>query len=186
MPTPPSLLDATRPNPLIAEDKLQARLSELASEINQDYHRLYHQKAVTVIAVLKGSFIFFADLIRQLDFPLTCEFLGVHPYARLAHSGEVKITLDVTEPLENRHVLVVEDLVSSGLTLSYIVSTLKARQPASIQTVALLQRAEGLKSDLKIDYLGFKINSEFVVGYGLDWQGKMRGLPYIGTIENEH
>lgn len=171
------------PKILIPEVRLQARLAELAQEINNDYRG----KDITVICVLKGSFIFFSDLIRKLDLRLTCEFLGVSSYAnKMVSSGEVKITLDINEPLENKHVLVVEDIVDSGLTLSYIMNSLRARKPASIKTCSLLFKPESLKTDIGVDYVGFKVGREFVVGYGIDAAGKHRGLPYIGYIEQEH
>ncbi len=171
------------PQILIPEVKLQSRLADIAQEINQDYRG----KNVTAICILKGSFVFFSDLIRQLEFPLTCEFLGVSNYPnKIVASGEVKITLDINEPLENRHVIVIEDIVHSGLTLSYIMNTLKARKPASIKSCSLLLKPDSLKTPIEVDYLGFKIGKEFVVGYGIDLGGKFRELPYIGYIEHEH
>lgn len=171
------------PKILIPEVRLQSRLTELAQEINNDYRG----KDLTVVCVLKGSFIFFSDLIRKLDLRLTCEFLGVSSYGnKMVSSGEVKLTLDVNDPLENKHVLIVEDIVDSGLTLSYITSTLRARKPASLKTCTLLLKPECLKTHIDLDYIGFKIGREFAVGYGIDYAGKYRGLPYIGYIEQEH
>jgi hypoxanthine phosphoribosyltransferase len=118
---------------------------------------------------------------------MTCEFLGVSSYGnKMVSSGEVKVTLDINEPLENRHVIVFEDIVDSGLTLSYIMNSLKARRPASIKSCSLLLKPDNLKTEIDIDYLGFKIGKEFVVGYGIDFAGKFRGLPYIGYIEHGH
>ena len=172
-----------QPQVLIPEVKLQSRLADIAHEINQDYRG----KNVVCICILKGSFVFFSDLIRLFEFPMTCEFLGVSNYNnKMVSSGEVKITLDINEPLENRHVIVFEDVVHSGLTLSYIMNTLKARKPASIKSCSLLLKPDSLKTPLEIDYLGFKIGKEFVVGYGIDLSGKFRELPYIGYIEHEH
>lgn len=171
------------PKILIPEVRLQARLTELAQEISNDYRG----KEITVICVLKGSFIFFSDLIRKLDLRLTCEFLGLSSYGnKMVSSGEVKVTLDINEPLENKHVLIVEDIVDSGLTLSYILNSLKGRKPASLKTCSLLLKPECLKTQVDVDYIGFKIGREFVVGYGVDYAGKYRGLPYIGYIEQEH
>jgi len=172
-----------KPKVLIPEVKLQARVSELAQELNQDYRG----REVTAVCTLKGSFVFFADLIRQLEFPMTCEFLGVSSYGnKMVSSGEVKITLDIHEPLENRHVILFEDIVDTGLTLSYIMNSLRARKPASLKSCSLLLKPECLKTEIDIDYLGFKIGKEFVVGYGIDYAGKLRGLPYIGYIEHGH
>lgn len=171
------------PKILIPEVKIQARIQELALEINRDYRG----REITAICVLKGSFVFFADLIRYLETPLTCEFLGVTSYGnKMVSSGEVKVTLDINEPLENRHVIVFEDIVDSGLTLSYILNSLKARKPASLKSCSLLLKPESLKTEVDVDYVGFKIGNEFVVGYGIDYAGKHRGLPYIGFLEQEH
>jgi hypoxanthine phosphoribosyltransferase len=172
-----------QPKILIPEVRLQARVAELAQEISHDYSG----REVTAICILKGSFIFFSDLIRKLDLPISCEFLGVSSYgAKMVSSGEVKLTLDVNEPLEDRHVIVVEDIVDTGLTLGYIMSALRARKPASLKSCALLMKPESLKTEIDVDYLGFKIGKEFVVGYGIDVAGKWRGLPYVGYVEHEH
>ena len=104
----------------------------------------------------------------------------------MVSSGEVKITLDINEPLENRHVLIVEDIVDTGLTLSYIIQALEARKPASLKSCALLVKPDSLKTPIEADFTGFKIGNEFVVGYGIDYAGKFRGLPYIGCLEQEH
>ncbi len=171
------------PKVLIPEVKLQSRVAELAQEINHDYKG----KEVTAICILKGSFIFFSDIIRQIDLPLVCEFLGVSSYGnKMVSSGEVKITLDIHEPLEKKHVIIFEDIVDSGLTLSYITSSLKTRKPASLKTCSLLMKPDCLKTDIDIDYLGFKIGNEFAVGYGIDFAGKHRELPYIGYLEHGH
>ena len=168
---------------LIPEVKLQARVAELAQEISHDYRG----REIIAICVLKGSFIFFSDVIRQLDFPLSCEFLGVSSYGnKMVSSGEVKVTLDLNDPIENKHVIVFEDIVDSGLTLSYILNMLRARRPASLKSCSLLMKPDCLKTDVDVDYLGFKIGKEFVVGYGIDWAGKHRGLPYIGYVEHGH
>ncbi|MEK6707134.1 MAG: hypoxanthine phosphoribosyltransferase [Bdellovibrionota bacterium] len=176
-------LSGKQPKILIPEIKVQARVTELAQEINQDYRG----KEITAVCILKGSFIFFADLIRQLDIPITCEFLGVSSYAnKMVSSGEVKVTLDINEPLENKHVIVFEDIVDSGLTLNYITNSLKTRKPASLKSCVLLLKPECLKTQVDIDYLGFKIGKEFVVGYGIDFSGKFRGLPYLAYLEHDH
>jgi hypoxanthine phosphoribosyltransferase len=168
---------------LIPEVKLQARIAEIAAEISRDYD----DREITAICVLKGSFVFFSDIIRRLDFPITCEFLGVSSYGnKMVSSGEVKVTLDINEPLENRHVVVFEDIVDSGLTLSYIMKAIAARRPASLKSCSLLVKPDSLKTDIKVDYVGFEIGPEFVVGYGIDYAGKHRGLPYIGYIEHGH
>jgi hypoxanthine phosphoribosyltransferase len=182
MPTSDEIL-AVKPKILIPEVKLQARLTELAEEIRHDFRG----KEIVAICILKGSFVFFSDLIRKIDLDMSCEFLGVSSYGnKMVSSGEVKITLDINDPLENKHVIVFEDIVDSGLTLSYIMNALRARKPASLKACSLLLKPESLKTEVVVDYLGFKIGNEFVVGYGIDYAGKFRGLPYIGYIEHEH
>src|SRR3990172_6101553 len=123
------------PKVLIPEVKLQQRVRELANEINHDYQG----EEITAICILKGSFVFFSDLIRHLEIPMTCEFLGLSSYGnQKVSSGEVKVTLDLNEPLENKHVVVFEDIVDTGLTLQYILSSMAARRPASLKTCSLL------------------------------------------------
>lgn len=174
---------ASQPKILVPEVRIQARIQEMAQEINRDFQG----KEITAICILKGSFIFFSDIIRSIETPLTCEFLGVSSYGnKMVSSGEVKVTLDINEPLENRHVIVFEDIVDSGLTLSYILNSLRARKPASLKSCSLLMKPESLKTKVEVDYVGFKIGNEFVVGYGIDYAGKYRGLPYIGYLEQEH
>ena len=167
------------PKVLIPEVKLQARILELAQEINHDFRG----REVTAICVLKGSFIFFSDLIRRLDLPVTCEFLGVSSYGnRMVSSGEVKVTLDINEPLENRHVLIVEDIVDSGLTLHYLHEILRARNPKTVRTACLLSKPSRRKIDVPVEYVGFTIEDHFVVGYGLDYGEQYRNLPHIGIV----
>lgn len=172
-----------QPKVLIPEVKIQTRLAELASELNHDYRG----KEIVAICILKGSFVFFSDLIRKLDIPMTCEFLGVSSYGnKMVSSGEVKVTLDINDPLENKHVVVFDDVVDTGLTVSYIMNMLRTRNPASLKSCCLLMKPECLKTNPQIDYVGFKIGKEFVVGYGVDFAGQYRGLPYIGYIEHGH
>lgn len=171
------------PKILIPEVRLQSRIAELAQEINHDFRG----REIVAICILKGSFVFFSDMIRHLEMPIVCDFLGLSSYAnRKVSSGEVKVTLDMSEPLENKHVIVFEDVIDSGLTLNFIMNTLKARKPASLKICSLLLKEETLKTDIEVDYLGFKIGKEFVVGYGIDYAGKFRGLPYVGYLENSH
>ena len=170
------------PKVYISEADIKARVRELAEKINDEFGN----QEVTVICTLKGSIVFFADLIRHLRMPVVCEFLGMSSYGNhTASTGEVKVTLDLNEPLVGKNVVVVEDIVDSGLTLSYVIDYLKVRKPASIKTAALLFKPEALKAhQLQIDYIGFQIPNQFVVGYGLDYAEKFRGLPYIGVIES--
>lgn len=171
------------PKILIPEVKIKSRVKELGHQISYDYQG----KEIIAICVLKGSFVFYSDLVRQIEVPLTCEFLGLSSYGgQTKSSGEVKVTLDITEPLKGRHVLIIEDIVDTGLSLKFLMSTLSARGPASLRSCALLFKPDSLKTQVDINYVGFKIGSEFVVGYGVDYQERMRGLPYIAYVESEH
>jgi hypoxanthine phosphoribosyltransferase len=171
------------PRALITESKLKTRIQEMANEITFDYRG----KEIIAVCVLKGSFIFFADLIRKIELPITCEFMGVSSYGdKTSSSGEVKVTLDLNDAIHGKHVLLIEDIVDSGITIDYLVNTLKSRKPASLRVASLLVKPEAIKTDVQIDYSGFKIGKEFVIGYGLDYAGRFRQLPYIGVLENEH
>ncbi len=168
---------------LISEAKIASRVRELAAQINHDYRG----KEVVAICVLKGTFVFFSDLIRYLDIPLHCEFLGLSSYGNeTTSSGEVKVTLDINEPLSGKHVLVFEDIVDTGLTLHYILSMLKTRSPASVRVCSLLSKPDCLKIPVEVDYIGFNIENRYVVGYGVDSAERLRGLPYIGYVEKKH
>lgn len=166
--------------PYITETQLQKKVSEIGAELTKKFK----DKKVVAICVLKGSFMFYSDLIRNIDADITCEFFGVSSYQGMSSSGEVKVTLDLTQPIEGKHVILIEDIVDTGLTMNYLKTTLLARNPASLTTVALLEKPEALKVPCKIDYVGFKITNEFVVGYGLDYQGYYRNLPFIGQVQN--
>ena len=171
------------PKALITEARIRQRVRELGQEITQEYKG----KDLVVVCILKGSFIFFADLIRSIDLPITCEFMGLSSYGSgTKSSGEVKVTLDLQEPIQGKHVLLVEDIVDSGLTVSYLLTSLKTRKPASIKTVALLVKPENIETDVEVEYTGFRIGREFVIGYGLDYAGRFRQLPYVGIFEQEN
>lgn len=178
-------IDNRKPEPrvLLSETKIRDKVLELASRINRDYAG----QEIVAICTLKGCFMFFSDVIRHLEIPITCEFLAVSSYGNeKVSSGEVKITLDINDPLEDKHVILFEDIVDSGLTMNYLLTALKARRPASLKSCALLLKPQKLACDLEIDYVGFTIGDDFVVGYGLDYAEKFRSLPYIGCLENEH
>jgi hypoxanthine phosphoribosyltransferase len=164
---------------LYTPEQIQGRIRELGAEIT----KAYHGKSLVLLCVLKGSFLFAADLCRAIDLPLRIEFLGLQSYGDdTSSSGVVQITLDLTRPVENEHVLVVEDIVDTGLTLDYIMQSLKTRNPASVRVCALLHKPARMKKKVGIDYLGFTIEDVFVVGYGLDWAQKFRNIPEIGVV----
>jgi hypoxanthine phosphoribosyltransferase len=164
----------------IDEERLRARVRELGTQITRDYAG----KELTVIGVLKGSVYFVTDLTRAIDLPLTVEFLGCSSYLGGTEStGEVRITLDVTKPMAGKHLLIVEDIIDTGLTMRFLVENLMARHPASVKVCALLEKPARAKTQVPIDYKGFVIDDVFVVGYGLDYAEKFRNLPFIGVMK---
>lgn len=167
-------------NELISAEQIAARIQELGRQINTDYAG----KEVVLVGVLKGSFIFLADLARAIDSnQVQVEFLGVHSYGdETSSSGVVEITFDLKKPIDGKHVLLVEDIVDTGLTMAYIQKNLGTRGPASIKLCSLLHKPARQKVATKIDYLGFTIDDLFVVGYGLDYAQRYRNLPYIGLM----
>ncbi len=169
------------PEVLISEEDIQARVLALAKQISADYD---DGSELVMIGVLKGSFIFLADLSRRLDIPRSIEFMAVSSYGSGSVStGAVRLVMDVRGNIEGKHVLIVEDIVDTGHTLKYLIRLLKSHRPASIKTAALVQKVESAEVDVTIDYLGFDIGDEWVVGYGLDYNEQNRTLPYIGIIK---
>lgn len=166
---------------LISEKEIQKRIGEMGETLTDKFRK----KQVVAICILKGSFIFFSDLIRKVEAEMVCEFIGLSSYAGGSKSsGEVKLTMDINTSLEGKHVLLVEDIVDTGLTMNYIQKLLEIRKPASITSVSLLHKPDAKKVDCKLDLVGFKIPNDFVVGYGLDYNNKYRHLPYIAQVSN--
>jgi hypoxanthine phosphoribosyltransferase len=166
---------------LIDESRLAARVREMAAEIRRDYGA---EEPVHLVAVLKGAFVFLSDLIRVFEGPVTCDFISVSSYgAGTTSSGEVRLTKDLDRSVEGRHVIVVEDIVDTGLTLSYLQEILEARGPKSIRTACLLSKPSRRKVEVPVEYVGFTIEDRFVVGYGLDFDEAYRQLPFIGVLE---
>ena len=173
----------TNPNleVLIPAEKIQNRIRELGAEIARDYS----DRNPLLIGVLKGAFLFLSDLMRAADIPLNVEFMAISSYgAEMRSSGEVRILKDLDVAIEGRDILVVEDIVDTGLTLSYLLANLKSRGPASVKLAALLDKYERREKEVTIDYLGFKIPDKFVVGYGLDFAERYRNLPFIAVLKN--
>jgi len=166
---------------LITAAKIVDRVKWLGDAIRQDFE----SKPVTMVSVLKGSFIFAADLFRSVNRPdVAVDFLGTSSYAEGTEStGVVRITHDLSKPVEGRHVILVEDIVDTGLTIQFLLESFKARNPASVSVCALLHKPARQRVPVKIDYLGFTIGDEFVVGYGLDYAEQYRCLPYVGVLE---
>lgn len=165
---------------LIDEATLQARVAELAAQIDRDYANV---DRLLLIGVLKGAFIFLADLARRLHVPHAVDFMAVSSYGMAAVSGAVRIVLDLREPIEGKHVMLVEDIVDSGKTLAYLHHVLASRNPASLRTCALLRKERPEALVVPVDYLGFTIPDVWVVGYGLDYADTHRTLPYIGVLK---
>ena len=171
----------TQPPVLISEDAIQERVAELAAEVSADYS---DKGDVVLVGVLKGAFIFLGDLSRRMTIPRTIEFIAVSSYATgSVSSGAVRLVMDVRGNIENRHVLIVEDIVDTGHTLKYLIGILESHRPASIRTIALLHKPSQAEVEVPIDYVGFGIGDEWVVGYGLDYAEQDRTLPYIGVVE---
>jgi hypoxanthine phosphoribosyltransferase len=166
---------------LISEEQIRDRIQELGRQITRDYAGLNP----LLIGVLKGACFFLSDLMRAVDTRLSIEFMAISSYGSSTRtSGEVRIMKDLDVPIEGRHILVVEDIVDTGLTLSYLLANLKSRGAATVKLAALLDKFERRQKEVTIDYLGFKIPDEFVVGYGLDFAERYRNLPYIGVLKN--
>ena len=165
---------------LISKEAIETRIQEMADKINQDYAG----KEVHLICILKGSVFFICELAKRLTIPVTLDFMSVSSYgAGTESSGRVKMVMDLSEPIMDRHVILVEDIIDSGNTLSYLLPVLKSRQPASMRLITLLNKPDRRVKEVEIDDIGFVIPDAFVVGYGLDYAQKYRNLPYIGIVE---
>jgi len=166
---------------LIAENALQQRVAELAVEIDQ---KLAGNEPLLLVCVLKGAFVFLADLIRRMEARHEVDFMEISSYGTgTASSGVVRILLDLERNIEGRHVLIVEDIIDSGRTLDYITRNLRTRQPASLHICTLLSKPSRREIDVSVDFIGFEIPDEFVVGYGLDFAEAYRNLPFIGVLK---
>lgn len=173
-----SRLDGEKVDVLIPAEAVRDRVAAIGAQIARDYAG----KPLCLVGVLKGSFVFMADLMRAIDLPLTLDFIGISSYIGTQTSGVVKITSDLTRPIEGKHVLIVEDIVDTGLTMRYLLDNLATRRPASIEVCALLVKPARVRASIPVRYKGFEIGDEFVVGYGLDHDGRLRNLPYIGVV----
>lgn len=169
---------------LIDTEKLQARIAELGAEISHDYAG----QNLILLCVLKGGVLFLTDLMRQITIPHEIDFMAVSSYGRGVRetTGVVRIVKDLDGPIENKHILIVEDIIDSGVTLSYLVQLLAPRNPASLKICTLLNKWERRTVDIPVDYVGFDIADEFVFGFGLDLDEKFRNLPYIGVVNQEN
>ena len=163
---------------LLTEDRIQARVKAMAAEIRRDFPDGLH-----LIAVLKGAFVFLSDLVRHMEGDVSLDFMAVSSYAKgTTTSGEVRLLKDLDTTLDGRHVVIVEDIVDTGLTLTYLQDILRARGPKTLRTACLLSKPSRRQVDVKVEYIGFEIEDRFVVGYGLDYAEQYRNLPYIGVV----
>ena len=167
---------------LISEEELKAKVAELGKQISEDYRG----KPLLLVCILKGSVVFMADLMRAIDIDCKIDFMSTSSYySGTKSSGQVRIVLDLNKPVQDYDLLIVEDILDSGITLSYIKELLLPRKPRSIKICTLLDKPERRVADIKADYSGFSIPDEFVIGYGLDYDEKYRNLPYVGVIKPE-
>jgi hypoxanthine phosphoribosyltransferase len=163
---------------LLDAEQIRARVAEMAAEIRRDYPDGLH-----IIAVLKGAFMFLSDLVRNMNGTVSMDFMAVSSYAKgTTSSGEVRLLKDLDTTLDGRHVVIVEDIVDTGLTLLYLQEILRARGPRSLRTACLLSKPSRRQVDVKVDYIGFTIEDRFVVGYGLDYAEQYRNLPHIAVL----
>ena len=175
-----SIFDNDIQEVLFSEEQLKNRVREIAQQITADYQG----KEIMLISVLRGSFVFMADLCRAIDLPCTVDFMAVSSYGKgTKSSGQVQITKDLAEDITDRHIIVVEDILDSGNTLSYLLKILENRHPASIRLCTLLDKPDRRVKPVEVHYSGFTIPDAFVVGYGLDYAEKYRNLPYIGILK---
>lgn len=165
---------------LLTEEMIAEKVAELGARITRDYEG----KELLAVGILKGAVVFMADLVRAIDRPVEIDFMAVSSYgAQTDSSGIVRILKDLDRSIEGKHVLIIEDIIDSGQTLSYLIKNLSDRRPASIQLCTLMNKPERRKVDLPVKYVGFEIPNEFVVGYGLDYAEKYRNLPYLGVLK---
>ncbi len=166
---------------MISEEDVEVKICEIAEQITKDYEG----KEVRLVCILKGSVFFTCELAKKIDLPVTLDFMSVSSYGDGTEStGRVKIVKDLDDSIEGKDVIVIEDIIDSGRTLSHLLEVLKVRKPASVKLCTLLDKPDRRVVDVKVDYCGFQIPDEFVVGYGLDYAQKYRNLPYIGVVEN--
>ena len=167
---------------LLTQEEISNKVKELGAQITKDYQG----KNILLVAILKGCVVFIADIMRAINLPFAIDFMAVSSYgAQTKSSGVVKINLDLKNDIKDKHILIIEDIIDTGLTLAYIKELLLNRKPKSVEICSILNKPDCNKVDLKPKYLGYNIPSEFVVGYGLDYSECYRGLPYVGVLKRE-
>jgi hypoxanthine phosphoribosyltransferase len=174
-------MESVKLSTLISEDQIAERIADMGKTLTDKFRG----KDLIAVAALKGSFMFYADLIREIETDIYCEFCACSSYHDgMQSSGEVKLTMDISRSVRDRHVVLIEDIVDTGLTMNFLRNYFLARKPKSLTTVSLLLKPDALKEKCPLDMVGFKIPNDFVVGYGLDYQGYFRHLPYIAQVAN--
>lgn len=168
---------------ILSEEAIQQRVKELAAEISRDYAG----KTISLLCILKGGLMFLTDLAKHIVPPVSFDFIAISSYGHSTHStGVVRITKDLEESIEGRHVLIIEDIIDTGLTLSYLLRNLQSRSPASLQICTLLNKPANRTVAIPVDYVGFEVGNEFLVGYGLDFEQLYRNIPYIFVLKPEY
>lgn len=165
--------------PFFSVEQIQNRVRELAAKISGDYEG----KEILTVGILRGAFMFFSDIVKLIQVPMDIDFLIASSYVKTRTTGDIRIHFDLRENIKDRHVLLIEDIVDTGFTLSHIRNMLLSRNPASLKICAFLDKKPGRKVDVPLDYVGFEIPDEYVVGYGLDYENKFRNLPYIAIFK---
>lgn len=175
-------MENTKFSTLIEKEKIIQRTEELGKTLTQKFKG----KTPIVLSVLNGSFMFYSDLIRNMDLDVICDFVALTSYGNnLTTTGEVKLTLDLMSPIRDKDIIIVEDIIDSGYSMEFLVSSLKSRGCRSVTIVTLLLKPSSLKTNIQVDYVGFEIADQYVLGYGLDYQGYYRNLPHIAYIDNK-
>ena len=167
--------------PLLTIEQIQSKIKELAKRISQDYSG----KNILAVGILKGAFMFFSDLVRAIRIPLSLDFIIASSYVRTETSGEVKIFYDIQEHVADKDVLLIDDIIDSGITLNHVRESILMKGPKSLKTCVFLDKKERRVKNVPLDYVGFGIPNEFVVGYGLDYEGQFRNLPYISVFKKK-
>jgi hypoxanthine phosphoribosyltransferase len=164
--------------PLFDEARIAARIKEMGAEITRDLGG----ESLVVVGVLKGAVIFLADLVRRIDLPMSIEFIGVASYSGTKSTGHVRLTHDLSADIKGKHVLLVEDIIDTGHTIDYLIDTLRVREPKSLRVATFLSKPEAHEMHNKLDYVGFEISREFVIGYGLDLDQRYRNMPFLAQV----
>ncbi len=165
--------------PLFSVKQIQSRVKEMADEISEDYSG----KELFAVGILKGAFMFFSDIVKLIQTPMEIDFLIASSYKKTQSTGNVELHCDLRKDIKDRHVLLIEDIVDTGISLKFILDMLASRNPASLKVCTFIDKKELRKTDVHIDYVGFQIRNEYVVGYGLDYENKFRNLPYIAIFK---